>query len=240
MVFLQEKRMEYLFLVFLGITAVCTYRYMFTDWSLKMKMITAGSFLAAGLFLLVTGQRYTSVYCWLVFLGLLSSFIGDYTLKFDAFGMKGFPGIVSFAIAHILYSSAFAVRVPPTVKTLWLLLPWAVIVCFFVWLGTKKVKINFAGTGPAVLVYAMIICVMVLLGLRTGILVAMQGGLKTLQGIVLCVAVVSFMLSDCGVCMQMFSDKPELRIGKKVTTFDHFSSVTYFGAQILIASAILL
>ncbi|MBE6813268.1 MAG: hypothetical protein E7523_10375 [Ruminococcaceae bacterium] len=232
--------MEYFYFIFLAVAVFCTYRYMYKDWSLKMKMITASTFLTAGLFLLLTGARYTSPYCCLLFAGLAASFIGDYTLKFNAFGMKGLPGIISFATAHILYISAFAVRVPLTKNTLWLLIPWGIIVTFFVWLGTKKIKINFAGTGPAILVYAMIICVMVLLGLRAGIAVAAHGGIKTLQAIALCIAVVSFMASDCGVCMQMFGSAPDVYIGKHKLNFDRFSSVTYFGAQILLAASMML
>ena len=233
-------KMEYFYFVFLAAAATCTGLYMYKFCSLKMKMITASTFLAAGLFLLLTGQRYESPYCCLLFAGLLSSFIGDYTLKFNAFGMKGLPGIVSFAVAHMLYISAFAVRVPPTKSTAWLLLPWAVIVAFFAWLGTKKLKIDFQGTGPAVLMYAMIITVMVLLGLRTGITVAAQGGLQTVKGIVLCIAVLSFMASDCGVCIQMFNPTPMFRISKTEINTDRFSSVTYFGAQILLAASMLL
>lgn len=232
--------MESLFFVFLAANVICTYIYMYKDCGLKMKMITASTFLTAGLFLLLTGNRVTSPYCCLLFAGLLSSFIGDYTLKFNAFGMKGLPGIISFAVAHLFYIAAFSVRVPLHMSTLWLILPWAGIVSFFVWLGTKKLKIDFQGTGPAVLVYAMIICVMVLLGLRTGITVAAQGALKTVQGIVLCIAVVSFMVSDCGVCMQMFGSAPDIRIGSHKLNFDRFSSVTYFGAQILIAASMAL
>lgn len=230
--------MKYLFFVFLAANVICTCIYMYKNCGMKMKMITAATFLTAGIFLLLTEQRYTSSYCCLLCAGLACSFIGDYTLKFDAFGMKGLPGIISFALAHILYISAFCVRTPPTQKTLWLLLPWAAIVSFFAWIGTKKLKIDFQGTGPAVLVYAMIICVMVLLGLRTGITVAAQGGIKAVQGIVLGIAVTSFMVSDCGVCMQMFGSAPDVRIGKHKLNFDRFSSVTYFGAQILIAASI--
>ncbi len=232
--------MSYFYFLFFAVSVVCTYIYMYKDCSLKMKMITASTFLSAGLFLLFTQQRYESLYCCLLFAGLAASFVGDYTLKFNAFGIKGLPGIISFAIAHIFYISAFAVRVPLTRNSLWLLIPWAVVVSFFVWLGTKKIKINFAGAGPAILVYAMIICVMVILGLRTGISVAMQGGLKILQGITLCIAVLSFMISDCGVCLHMFGTKPGVHIGKCKLFFDRFSSVTYFGAQMLIAASMAL
>ena len=232
--------MSKLYFAFLAANIFCTCRYMYKDWSLKMKMITASTFVGAGLLLLLTDERYASAYCLLIFAGLVASFIGDYTLKFNAFGMKGLPGIISFAIAHILYISAFAVRTPLSVNTLWLLIPWATIVAVFAWIGVKKIKIDFQGTGPAVLAYAMIITVMVLLGLRTGITVAIQGDLKTVQGLVLCVAVVSFMASDCGVCMQMFGTAPDMHIGKKQLNFDRFSSVTYFGAQILIAASMAL
>ncbi len=232
--------MSMLYLAFLAANIFCTCRYIYKDWSLKMKMITASTFVGAGLLLLLTDERYASAYCLLIFAGLVASFIGDYTLKFNAFGMKGLPGIISFAIAHILYISAFAVRTPLSVNTLWLLIPWATIVAVFAWIGVKKIKIDFQGTGPAVLAYAMIITVMVLLGLRTGITVAVQGDLKTVQGLVLCVAVVSFMASDCGVCMQMFGSSPAISIGRYKLNFDRFSSVTYFGAQILIAASMAL
>lgn len=232
--------MSYLYFVCLAATVFCVYRYMYKDWGTRMKMITSSTFVAAGLILLLTEQRYTSVYAWLIFAGLLASFLGDYILQFDAFGMKGLPGIISFAAAHILYTSAFAIYFPPTAKTLWLLIPWFCIVAFFIWLGRCRIKINFNGTGPAVLIYTMIITVMVLSGLRTGIFAAMQGGLQTAKGLVLCLAVVSFMLSDCGVCMQMFGEEKVLRIGKKEVAFDRFSSVTYFGAQILIAASMTL
>ena len=232
--------MEYLYLIFLAGACVCTYLYMYKNSSMKMKMITASTFLAAGLFLLLTRQRYLSPYCCLLFAGLLSSFIGDYVIKFNALGIKALPGIISFAIAHLLYISAFAVRVPLTTQAAWLLIPWAGIVAFFAWLGVKKIKIDFQGAGPAVLVYATIITMMMLLGLRTGITVALLDSQKLLQAVVLCIAVVIFFASDCGVCMQMFGPAPEAKIGKRTLNFDRFSSVTYFGAQILMASCIML
>ncbi len=232
--------MENLFFVFFAAQIVCTYIYMYKNCGIKMKMITASVFLAAGLLLLLTSQRYLSPFCCLLFAGLLASFIGDYVIKFNAFGIKGLPGIISFAIAHLLYISAFAVRVPFTTQAVWLLIPWAGIVAFFAWLGVKKIKIDFQGAGPAVLVYATIITMMMLLGLRTGITVALQDSKKMLQAVVLCIAVVTFFASDCGVCMQMFGPSPEAKIGRIKLNFDRFSSVTYFGAQILMASCIML
>ncbi|MBQ3087788.1 MAG: hypothetical protein IJC45_10660 [Clostridia bacterium] len=233
--------MEYVYFVFLLAAAVCTYIFMYKNGSLKMKMITASMFLGAGLVLLLTGGRYTSPYCCVLFAGLCAAFTGDYTLRFDAFGMKGLPGIVCFAIAHILYICAFALHTPPTLKTLWLLIPWAIIVTFFTWLGKARLKINFGGTGPAVLIYAMIITVMVLFGIRTGIYAFLQGdALQKVKGMVLAFSVIVFMASDCGVCMQMFGNTQTFRIGKKEYSYNSFSSVTYFGAQMLIASAITL
>lgn len=232
--------MSYLYFLLFAISAVCIYIYMYKDNSLRMKMINSAVFVAAGLLLLLTRQRYTSPYAWLLFAGLLLSFIGDYTLGFDAFGMKGLPGIVSFAAAHILYICAFLTHTPPTHRTLLLLLPWAAIVAFFTWLGKIRIGIDFKGTGPAVLVYAMIITVMVLTGIRTGIFAALQGGLQTVQGLVACIAVVSFMISDCGVCLHMFGDATTLHFSKKVYSLDRFSSLSYFGAQMLIAACIAL
>lgn len=233
--------MDLLYFAFLLAAVVCTYIFMYKNGSLKMKMITASTFLGAGLLLLLTNNRYENPYCCILFAGLCAAYIGDYTLRFDAFGMKGLPGIISFAIAHILYSCAFAVHTPPTKNTLWLLIPWALTVLFFAYLGKVRLKINFAGTGPAVLIYAMIITAMALLGIRTGIYAFSQGdALQKIKGIVLASAVVIFMASDCGVCMQMFGDTQTFRIGQKEYSYNSFSSVTYFGAQILIAASMML
>ena len=232
--------MAYLYFVCLALSFVFGYIYMRKDDSLKMKMINSGIFVAAGLILLLTNERYELPYCRLLFAGLCASFIGDGTLHIDAFDIKGLPGIVGFACAHILYIAAYAVRFPPSKKTALLLVPWAVPVISFPCINKFKIKINFNGAGTVVFIYMLIICTMVILGMRTGILAIAQGGLGICKGLVLICGVLMFMVSDMGVCLQMFSPRRTFRFANKTFAIGSFSLVTYFGGQMLIAGSMIL
>ena len=157
--------MEYLYFLFLAAEIVLGYFYIKNPGILKYKMAASVPFVAAGIYLTVISGRITFAYALLIVGGLAASFIGDWVLKYDLFGMKGLPGIVFFALAHILYISAFSVRVPFAAYDLWLILPWIGLLDGEIFLK-KKLKIDLGATAPAVLIYAMIIDAMVLLGIR--------------------------------------------------------------------------
>ncbi|MBR3768784.1 MAG: lysoplasmalogenase [Clostridia bacterium] len=229
--------MEYIYILFLIADAFLAYRFMYKDGSMKQKLLTSLPFVISGIYLTIVMGLYNSAYSLLIVAGLIASFIGDWVLRFDLFGMKGLPGIIAFALAHILYISAFSVRVPLTIKDLWLIVPWAVMLSLEIF-AKKKMNINLGATAPAVLVYAMIIDAMVLLGIRAAVL-TMNGGISVLRSIVLIAGVIMFIISDAGVCLMMFDGRKEIKTNKKTYKLNSFNVVTYYGGQMLIAASVL-
>ena len=220
--------------------ALLTYRYTQENTTLKEKLAASSIFVATGVYLLVYDGHLKSPYAWLIVIGLVLSFSGDWLLKYTLFGMPGLPGIVSFAAAHILYISAYIVRQPLDKNALWLLIPWAAIILTAL-LVQKKIRIDFSGSGPAVFGYMMIISAMVCLGCRAGILyMDFSDIMSVLKGLILVVGVILFMISDCGVALHMFGKKEHIPFGKKTFSLDTFNLITYYSGQFLIASSILM
>lgn len=229
--------MEYVYILFLIIDAFMAYRFMYKDGSMKQKLLTSLPFVISGFYLTLVCAPQMLMYAWLIVAGLCASFIGDWVLRYDLFGMKGLPGIIAFAAAHILYIFAYAVRVPLTLTSLVLIIPWAVMLSLEI-LAKKKMKIDLGATAPAVLVYAMIIDAMVLLGIRAAVLTA-NSGMSILRSIVLIAGVIMFIISDAGVCLMMFDGRKELRVKNKIYRLNSFNVVTYYGGQMLIAASVL-
>ncbi len=229
--------MEYLYFIFLAAEVILVYFYITHPGVLKYKMAASVPFVAAGVYLTAISGRFAFPYALLVVSGLAASFIGDWVLKYDLFGMKGLPGIASFALAHILYISAFAVRVPLTVRDLWLILPWGIAVSLEI-LAKNKLRINLGAAAPAVLIYAMIIDAMVLLGIRAAVL-TMNGGISVVRSVVLIFGVIMFIVSDAGVCLMMFDGRTEIKIKGKAVKLDPVNIFNYCGGQMLIAASVL-
>ena len=229
--------MEYIVILFFAVEIYLGYRYMRYG-KLINKMAASVPFVVTGVYLTLTGSPVNMTYALLIVGGLASSFIGDWVLKYDLFGMKGLPGIVSFALAHILYISAFAVRVPFAAYDLWLILPWIGLLDGEIFLK-KKLKIDLGATAPAVLVYAMIINAMVILGIRAALLTA-EGGMSVVRSLVLIAGVIMFIVSDAGVCLMMFDGRKEITVKGKVIKLDPVNIFNYCGGQMLIAASVLL
>lgn len=216
------------------------YRFAKIDPGIKAKMMASAIFVTTGLYLLIYEEKWSSVHSCLLVAGLLASFLGDWLLKYTLFKMPGLPGIVFFALAHILYITAFISLCPPDLSALWLLIPWFAIV-LTAFLVQKKIKINFNGSGPAVTVYLFIISAMVCLGCRAGYMYIDFTDIATvIKGIILIAGVVLFMISDCGVCLYMFGEKRNLPFGKKNYSLNTFNLVTYYAGQFLIATSVLM
>ncbi len=230
--------MEYGYFLFFAAELILGYFYIKNPGVLRYKMAASVPFLAAGIYLTAVSDRFGNAFALLIVGGLAASFIGDWVLKYDLFGMKGLPGIASFALAHILYISAFAVRVPLTLKDLWLIVPWAVMVVLEI-LAKNKLKIDLGATAPAVLIYAMIIDAMVVLGIRAAVLTA-EGGMSVLRSVILIAGVILFIVSDAGVCLMMFDGRTEIKLAGKTFRLDPINIFNYCGGQMLIAAGVLI
>lgn len=229
--------MEYVYILFLLIDVVMALRFMYKDFSMRQKLLTSAPFVISGFWLTLMCNPVNLKYAWLIVAGLCASFIGDWVLRYDLFGMKGLPGIIAFAAAHILYITAYAVRVPLRLSDLVLIVPWAVMLTLEI-LAKKKMNINLGATAPAVLVYAMIIDAMVVLGIRAAVL-TMGDGITILRSIILMAGVIMFIISDAGVCLMMFDGRKEIKTKKKTYRLNSFNVVTYYGGQMLIAASVL-
>lgn len=229
--------MEYFCILFFVLELYLGYRYMHYG-KLINKMAASVPFVVTGVYLALVGEPLNMTYAVFLLCGLVSSFIGDWVLKYDLFGMKGLPGIAAFALAHILYISAFAVRAPFSLSDLWLLAPWCVMLALEL-LAKKKLKINLGATAPAVLIYAMIIDAMVILGIRAAVL-TMDGGISILRSIILIAGVIMFIISDAGVCLMMFDGRTEIKIKGKSIKLDPVNIFNYCGGQMLIAASVLM
>lgn len=229
--------MEYIVVLFFAVEIFLGYRYMKYG-ELLNKMAASVPFVLTGLYLTLFCDPESPVFAWLITAGLSLSFIGDWVLKYDLFGMKGLPGIISFALAHILYISAFAVRVPLSLRDLWLIAPWGIAVALEIF-AKKKLKIDLGATAPAVLAYAMIIDAMVVLGIRAAVL-SVNGGMSVLRSVVLILGVIMFIVSDAGVCLMMFDGRTEIKIKGKAIKLDPVNIFNYCGGQMLIAASVLL
>ncbi len=229
--------MQYLVILFFAVEIYLGYRYMRYG-KLINKMAASVPFVVTGVYLTIVGSPVNMTYAVLITAGLVSSFIGDWVLKYDLFGMKGLPGIAAFALAHILYISAFAVRVPFAAYDLWLILPWIGMLDGEIFLK-KKLKIDLGATAPAVLVYAMIIDAMVVLGIRAAVLTA-QGSMSVVRSLVLIAGVIMFIVSDAGVCLMMFDGRKEITVRGKVIKLDPVNIFNYCGGQMLISASVLL
>ena len=229
--------MEYFCILFFVVEIYLGYRYMKYG-ELFNKMAASVPFVVTGIYLIVTGSPVNMTYACLLVGGLVASFIGDWVLKYDLFGMKGLPGIAAFALAHILYISAFAARIPLSVKDLWLVIPWTAMVILEI-IAKNKININLGATAPAVLIYAMIIDAMVVLGIRAAIL-TVNGGISVIRSIILILGVVMFIVSDAGVCLMMFDGRKEITVKGRVIKLDPVNIFNYCGGQMLIAASVLL
>ena len=229
--------MEYFCILFFIVEIYLGYRYMKYG-ELFNKMAASVPFVVTAVYLIAVGSPMNMTYACFIAGGLVSSFIGDWVLKYDLFGMKGLPGIAAFALAHILYISAFAVRVPFSAYDLWLILPWLGMLDGEIFLK-KKLKIDLGATAPAVIVYAMIIDAMVILGIRVALL-TMNGGMSVIRSLVLIFGVVMFIVSDAGVCLMMFDGRKEITVRGRVIKLDPVNIFNYCGGQMLIAASVLL
>lgn len=228
--------MEYFVILFFAVEIYLGYRYMRYG-KLINKMAASVPFVVTGVYLTLAGSPANMTYALLIVGGLVASFVGDWVLKYDLFGMKGLPGIAAFALAHILYISAFALRVPFAAYDLWLILPWIGMLDGEIFLK-KKLKIDLGATAPAVLVYAMIINAMVILGIRTAVL-TMSAGMSVVRSLILILGVIMFIVSDAGVCLMMFDGRTEIKIKGKSVKIDPVNIFNYCGGQMLIAASVL-
>lgn len=206
--------------------------------SFGYKNVCSALFFAAGLLAMTISNNHTP-YAKMIIIGLLFGWIGDLFLhivsdKIIFFGIGG----LAFLIGHIFYIDAFSKAIQetyPQANTFeWYeILAVVLLVAAVVLYGVLK-KIKFNPMMIAVLLYAVTISTMLVKALRYSIGEIVYG--MNDHMIMICVTValgaILFVLSDGSLGMILFAGKKGNRPLKI------FNIVTYFAAQILLASSI--
>ena len=206
--------------------------------SFGYKNICSALFFAAGLLAMAISNNHTP-YAKMVVIGLLFGWIGDLFLhiisdKIIFFGIGG----LAFLIGHIFYIDAFSKAIketyPSSGAVAWYeILSVVLLVGAVILYGVLK-KIKFNPLMIAVLAYAVTISAMLAKALRYCIGEAVYGTNDHMAMIFITVALgaVLFVLSDGSLGMILFGGQ------KKNRPLKIFNIVTYFAAQILLASSI--
>lgn len=206
--------------------------------SFGYKNICSALFFAAGLLAMAISNNHTP-YAKMVVIGLLFGWIGDLFLhiisdKIIFFGIGG----LAFLIGHIFYIDAFSKAIRETYPssgavTWYEILTVVLLVGAVIVYGVLK-KIKFNPLMIAVLAYAVTISAMLAKALRYCIGEAVYGTNDHMAMIFITVALgaVLFVLSDGSLGMILFGGQ------KKNRPLKIFNIVTYFAAQILLASSI--
>lgn len=206
--------------------------------SFGYKNICSALFFAAGLLAVAISNNHTP-YARMIVIGLLFGWIGDLFLhivsdKIIFFGIGG----LAFLIGHIFYIDAFSKAIretyPAASTFAWYeILAVVLIVAAVVVYGVVK-KIKFNAMMVPVLLYAVTISAMLVKALRYCIGELAYGTNDHMVMIFVTVALgaILFVLSDGSLGMILFAGQ------KKNRPLKIFNIVTYFAAQILLASSI--
>ena len=206
--------------------------------SFGYKNVCSALFFFAGILAMQISNNH-SPYAKMIIIGLLFGWIGDLFLhivsdKFIYFGIGG----LAFLIGHIFYIDAFSKAIretyPSSSTVAWYeIVAVVLIVAAVVAYGVVK-KIKLSPIMIAVLAYAVTISAMLVKGLRYCIGEAVYGTNDHMVMIFVTVALgaILFVLSDGSLGMILFAGQ------KKNRPLKIFNIVTYFAAQILLASSI--
>ncbi len=207
--------------------------------SLVLKMICASLFVLAG-FLCVAISGNRSDYAKFIIIGLIFGWFGDLFLHIISEKVVFFLlGMFSFLIGHIFYIQAYILEIKSITGVSSFINAYeamaAVIIlgAFIIYSIIKKM--NYGAIIVPGLLYASALTLMLVKATSLGILLIRIGApYAALAFAILFIGALFFMLSDITLAYIHFSGK-EKNFKLKV-----FNIVTYFAAQVLLASSILI
>lgn len=208
-----------------------------TKKSLALKMICASLFVAIGVTAMVGRQNY-SPYAVLMVIGLAMCWFGDLFLHVSPRQIYFFVGLIFFLIGHVFFASAYTVAITDMFPQA-SVFDWREMIAIASLLVVGIVDRHFTMShklGRAavpVLIYAIALLTMFVKACSLGIryvLAGMPCGVGVC--LLLCFGGALFVASDSSLVYINF-DK------RKTFPLKAFNLVTYFGAQVSLASSIL-
>ncbi len=229
----------------------CVLEFIFVPWFLKvmwpnpnkksllLKMICASLFVAVGVLSMYISQNFTT-FAMMMLVGLIFGWIGDFFLHVNTTFICFAIGFVNFLIGHIVYIAAY-------IKTLTSMFPGynhfnyieiaaVVLLAVAALIGAVKYKLKLPGAISKFFIglYFAILAVMFVKASALGYNYMATGApFGLLAFLVLCVGSFSFLVSDVLIGVIIFGGK------KKNYPLKIVNIVTYFVAQVLLASSIL-
>ena len=229
----------------------CLLEFIFVPWFLKamwpnptrksllLKMICASLFVTVGVLSMYISDNFTP-FAMMMLVGLVFGWLGDFFLHVNTTFLCFAIGFLNFLIGHIVYIVAY-------IKTLSAISPGynhtnyvevcaVILLSIAAMISAVKFKLNIPGkvTKGAIAVYFVILALMFVKATALGygyMSTGAVGGVPAL--IVLSVGSFSFLVSDVLIGIIMFGGK------KKNYPLKIVNIVTYFVAQVLLASSIL-
>ena len=199
--------------------------------SLKMKMVCAAMFIITALCCMLYAQNF-GMFAILMLIGLLFGALGDLLIHVPNHGIVNVLGGAAFLVGHIFYIIAFyhalkslnADAKPIVLITI--ILPIVFVVCYFIFITVKKVKIG-ALTVPVIIYALTIISMLTMAGRFAFTAMNIPVFITVLLGAVL------FVCSDSTIALFMFGKQFQTKPVK------NFYIITYFAAQVLLGTSIL-
>ncbi len=208
-----------------------------TTKSLILKMICASLFVAIGVTAMIDAEN-TSLYAILMVIGLIMCWFGDLFLHVSPKQIYFFIGLIFFLTGHVFFASAYTIAVkdmfPEASIFDWReMLAIAALLIFGIF-GRRRTMTHKLGKAQIpVLIYAAVLITMFVKACSLGV----RYGLSDLPYniavcLLLCIGAGLFVVSDSTLVYINFDKRRTFRL-KAVNL------VTYFGAQVLLASSIL-
>ena len=229
----------------------CALEFLFVPWFLKvmwpnpskksllLKMICASLFVAVGVLSIYVADNF-SVFAMMMLVGLIFGWIGDFFLHVNTTFICFCIGFANFLIGHIVYIAAY-------IKTLGIMFPEynqiniieiaaLILLSFVAVLVFVKLKLKMPAKWMYFFIglYFLILAIMFIKATALGYNYMCSGvpfGWCALT--VLCLGSLNFFVSDVLIGVIMFGDR------KKNYPLKIVNIVTYFVAQVLLATSIL-
>lgn len=200
------------------------------------KCVCAGLFILIGVFAMLASSNFTP-FAVLMLLGLFVSSWGDYFLGISMKGWHFVAGVLSFMAAHIFYVSAYSKAVASKIQGSSFLTPAEIsaIVAglILLFLISLKLKMNMGKMKALIMVYTIVIMTMLVKAISLSIRFISSGIHNSFAIVIfLGIGAVLFVISDAVLSLILFAEKDT----RSMTVLN---LITYFSAQILLASSIL-
>ena len=237
--------------LYLSLAACCLLEFVFVPWflrvmwpnpskkSLLLKMICASLFVAVGVLSMFIADNHTE-YAYTMLLGLVFGWVGDFFLHVNSTKTCFGIGFTSFLLGHVVYIISY-------IRALGNIFPEysvvngveicaAAALCVIALVCYVKLKLDMPGVFVKVTMgtYFVILTIMFVKAAALGYNYMISGGqYGVLALVVLVLGSLCFLLSDVVLGFIMFGGF------KKNYPIKIFNIVTYFAAQVLLASSIL-